>query len=103
MSKFRTIATVIIGLLHVGVYLSHAQQPKSDRPIVAGQRAVIRPFVVWDSKPAAQWDHAYPVGNGRLGAMPFGSYPDEQILLNEDTIWGGRHSMQNRTDIQFLV
>jgi alpha-L-fucosidase 2 len=27
------------------------------------------------------------VGNGRLGAMPFGLYPSEKILLNEETIW----------------
>jgi len=44
-------------------------------------------LVIWDDKPAEEWDVAYPVGNGRLGAMPFGSYPSEKILLNEETIW----------------
>ena len=37
--------------------------------------------------PAARWDHAYPVGNGSLGAMSFGSYPEDRIVLNHDTIW----------------
>jgi alpha-L-fucosidase 2 len=44
-------------------------------------------LVIWDDKPADRWDVAYPVGNGRLGAMPFGQYPSEKILLNEETIW----------------
>jgi alpha-L-fucosidase 2 len=46
-----------------------------------------RNLVIWDDAPAAEWDIAYPVGNGRLGATPFGHYPSEKILLNEETIW----------------
>ena len=37
--------------------------------------------------PAARWDHTYPVGNGSLGAMSFGSYPEARIVLNHDTLW----------------
>jgi alpha-L-fucosidase 2 len=37
--------------------------------------------------PAARWDYAYPVGNGTMGAMNFGEFPDERIVLNNDTIW----------------
>jgi len=44
-------------------------------------------LLIWDDKPATEWDVAYPVGNGRLGAMPFGDYPSEKVLLNEETIW----------------
>lgn len=43
--------------------------------------------LVWDDQPAGKWDVAYPVGNGRLGAMPMGSFPRERILINEETIW----------------
>jgi alpha-L-fucosidase 2 len=43
--------------------------------------------VIMDTTPATSWDTAYPVGNGRLGAMPWGLYPNEKILLNEETIW----------------
>lgn len=45
-------------------------------------------LVIWDNQPAGEkWDVAYPVGNGRLGAMPFGNFPVEKILINEETIW----------------
>jgi alpha-L-fucosidase 2 len=43
--------------------------------------------VISDNKPAENWELAYPVGNGRLGAMVFGDYPRERILINEETIW----------------
>ncbi len=43
--------------------------------------------VIWDDRPATKWDTAYPVGNGRLGAMPWGQFPQEKILINEETIW----------------
>jgi alpha-L-fucosidase 2 len=44
-------------------------------------------LVIWDNRPAQDWESAYPVGNGRLGAMPFGQYPREKLLINEETIW----------------
>ncbi|MFA7052300.1 MAG: glycoside hydrolase N-terminal domain-containing protein [Kiritimatiellia bacterium] len=45
-------------------------------------------LMIWDNAGAGdRWDIAYPVGNGRLGAMPFGNFPNEKILLNEETIW----------------
>ena len=42
-------------------------------------------------KPAASWEEAFPVGNGRLGAMVFGSVATELLQLNEDSVWSGRH------------
>ncbi|MCX7046920.1 MAG: glycoside hydrolase N-terminal domain-containing protein [Candidatus Sumerlaeota bacterium] len=45
--------------------------------------------VLWYAKPAAKWNEALPVGNGRLGAMVFGSTDTERIQLNEQTIWTG--------------
>ena len=44
---------------------------------------------LWYRKPAVQWTEALPVGNGRLGAMVFGSPSDELIQLNESTLWSG--------------
>ena len=38
---------------------------------------------------ASAWVEALPVGNGRIGAMIFGSPGLERIQLNEDTIWQG--------------
>src|SRR5215831_13035079 len=44
---------------------------------------------LWYRQPAAKWEEALPVGNGRLGAMVFGAVATEQIQLNENTIWSG--------------
>ena len=44
---------------------------------------------IWLRSPAPQWDHAFPVGNGRLGAMVFGTVNRERIQLNEETLWMG--------------
>ncbi|GMV25547.1 MAG: alpha/beta hydrolase [Phycisphaerae bacterium] len=44
---------------------------------------------MWFSSPAAKWDEALPVGNGRLGAMVFGTVQEERIQLNESTYWTG--------------
>ncbi|HWB60899.1 MAG TPA: glycoside hydrolase family 95 protein, partial [Chthoniobacteraceae bacterium] len=40
-------------------------------------------------KPASIWEAAFPLGNGRLGAMVFGGAADERIQLNEDSLWDG--------------
>ncbi|HWB24798.1 MAG TPA: glycoside hydrolase family 95 protein [Chitinophagaceae bacterium] len=45
--------------------------------------------LIWFNKPAAKWEEALPVGNGRLGAMVFGKPGQERIQLNEDTYWSG--------------
>ena len=39
--------------------------------------------------PAASWNEALPLGDGRLGAMIFGGFDSERIQLNEDTFWSG--------------
>ena len=47
-------------------------------------------------KPAAQWNEALPLGNGRLGAMIFGGVDRERVQLNESTLWTGNpHSYVN--------
>jgi alpha-L-fucosidase 2 len=45
--------------------------------------------VIWSTHPADKWENAYPVGNGRLGAMVFGKTDEEQVQINEDTYWSG--------------
>lgn len=44
---------------------------------------------LWYGRPAANWNEALPIGNGRLGAMIFGEPGKEQLQLNEETIWSG--------------
>ncbi len=50
-------------------------------------------LVIWDNEPASDFEVAYPVGNGRLGAMPFATFPKEKILINEETIWANSGPM----------
>lgn len=45
--------------------------------------------ILWYKKPAAYWDEALPVGNGRLGAMVYGQIAEERIQLNEESFWSG--------------
>lgn len=44
---------------------------------------------LWYNNPAADWNEALPLGNGRLGAMVFGIPSIERLQLNEETIWAG--------------
>ncbi len=53
---------------------------------------------LWYRQPAASWLEALPLGNGRLGAMVFGSVPQERIALNEGTLWSGGPSRATITD-----
>lgn len=50
---------------------------------------------LWYTRPAANWDEALPVGNGRIGGMIFGRPDDELIQLNEDSIWSGGYRSRN--------
>ena len=51
---------------------------------------------LWYKQPAAEWTQALPIGNGRLGAMVYGGIQQEQLQINEDTLWhGGPHDYSN--------
>jgi alpha-L-fucosidase 2 len=41
------------------------------------------------TKPAASFNEALPLGNGRLGGMVYGRVGEERVSLNEDSIWHG--------------
>lgn len=44
---------------------------------------------LWYENPARNFNEALPLGNGRMGAMFYGSVEKEKISLNEDTLWTG--------------
>lgn len=44
---------------------------------------------LWYSSPAVDFQDGIPIGNGRLGALIFGSIPNERVALNEDSLWSG--------------
>jgi alpha-L-fucosidase 2 len=44
---------------------------------------------LWLDNPAAIWEEALPLGNGRTGAMVFGGVEKEQYSLNDHQLWSG--------------
>ncbi|TVX95195.1 glycoside hydrolase family 95 protein [Cohnella terricola] len=48
--------------------------------------------------PAAEWNEALPIGNGRLGAMIYGGTAEEKLALNEDSLWYGGPRDRNNPD-----
>ena len=57
--------------------------------LLAGTSLAATPSLLHYAKPAATWNEALPLGNGRLGAMVFGTVAREHLSLNEDSIWSG--------------
>lgn len=66
--------------------------------------------VIWMNHPAVEdesksqwerdfygWNSAYPIGNGSVGAMVYGSPDLDQLQLNEETIWYGNEG-RNRVN-----
>lgn len=55
---------------------------------------------LWSDKPAGTglegWNRAYPLGNGRLGAMVHGNPGCELLQLNEESVWAGPPVTENR-------
>ena len=52
---------------------------------------------MWFRTPGRDWYEALPVGNGRLGAMVFGSPGRERLQLSEETVWAGRPAETDRS------
>lgn len=53
---------------------------------------------LWYDAPAAEWVEALPVGNGRMGAMVFGTPSQERLQLNEETVWAGQPNSNANPD-----
>lgn len=45
--------------------------------------------LLWYTKEAPDFDHALPIGCGRIGAMVFGGAAKDTLCLNEDSIYSG--------------
>lgn len=58
-------------------------------------------FSLWYTQPAANWNEALPLGNGRVGAMVFGGIQQEHLQLNENTLYSGDPS-QNYTGVNIV-
>lgn len=53
--------------------------------------------------PAKDWEHATPIGNGRLGASILGGVENERIIINEETIWyGAERKRKNPESVHYV-
>lgn len=66
-----------------------------DRLIAA--RPEVEHLVRFDA-PARHFTEATPLGNGRLGMMPFGGWDEERIVLNESGMWSGSPQEADRPE-----
>ncbi len=64
---------------------------------------------IWFHAPAKDWNEALPLGNGKTGAMVFGT-ANEKIQLNDSTFWAGHphdysnpEAHKNLAEIQRLI
>ena len=44
---------------------------------------------MWSDRPADYFEEAYPIGNGKMGAMIYGAPNDDVLYLNDITLWTG--------------
>jgi len=68
-----------------------------------GQSSQNANHLLWYRQPAAEWNEAMPIGNGRLGAMIFGDPAKDRIQFNESTVWTGEpHEYQRKGAVEHL-
>jgi alpha-L-fucosidase 2 len=80
---------ILVAFVFTAAACASAVESKKTIPFSGEAARPAESFSLWYRQPAAKWEEALPVGNGRLGAMVFGGVAREQIQLNEDTIWSG--------------
>jgi alpha-L-fucosidase 2 len=76
-------------LISLAVILASFSACASDSAGPVGARTAAGPDRMWYRQPAADWNEALPLGNGRLGAMVFGHPEHERLQLNEESVWAG--------------
>lgn len=85
------LASYLLLWLSLGAIQAHAEELSDSE------------YKLWYDRPAQVWTEALPLGNGRLGAMVYGTPATEQIQLNEETIWAGRpNNNANPNALEFI-
>lgn len=80
MKTLKTLYHPILLLFALLLSINVWSLPESEDP----------PFRLWYNQPAAEWTEALPLGNGKLGAMVYGTIQQEKIQLNEESLWAGQ-------------
>lgn len=57
----------------------------------------------WYDKPASKYWEGMPIATGRFAAMVLGKTSEEQIVLNEETLWSGGPNNPNNPDGPRLI
>jgi len=79
----------ILSILYFSIPIFGQTPANPSTTFLSGERNVDPATTLWFDEPAAIWEDALPVGNGRLGAMVYGKYGEEKIQFNEETYWTG--------------
>lgn len=90
-----TLSTLLLGLTLAAPSLL---ADPTNAPVKSDATDSALPWRLWYRAPAKAWTEALPIGNGRLGAMVFGGINQEQLQLNEDTLWAGGPYNPNNTN-----
>ena len=80
---------LLFSIVFVGAQLFGQSTANSTTNLPASGQKIDPANTLWFDEPAAIWEEALPVGNGRLGAMVYGKYGEEKIQFNEETYWTG--------------
>jgi alpha-L-fucosidase 2 len=100
MMQIRKLSFLLCLMLGVAAVVS-AQQ--TDVAASIKNRSFDPATLLWYDTPAKVWNDALPVGNGRLGAMIFGTPDNERIQFNEETYWsGGPYSSVTKGGAKYL-
>lgn len=78
----------------------HSYSSKAHSDFAPEHPDVRRHFQLQAALPARLWTEAWPLGNGRLGAMVFGGHPGDRVALNEESLYAGYPLPQGRPDVR---
>ncbi len=86
MQKLTVVMSVLAALCAAPFYQARAGAAEA----TAETANISAPLVIWSRNAAKSWkQNAYPIGNGRLGAMIFGHIHSDDIQFNESSLWKG--------------
>ncbi|MDO5423438.1 MAG: glycoside hydrolase family 95 protein [Eubacteriales bacterium] len=55
---------------------------------------------LWYKTSAGRFSEALPIGNGALGAMVYGNFPEFRLPLNMDTLWSGKPGVEKTVKVK---
>jgi alpha-L-fucosidase 2 len=80
-SPHRSAYVLLAAVFMTAATVRPIRQPPPAGPVHAAR--------LWYDRPAAAFEEALPLGNGRTGAMVYGGPASDRFLLNDSTLWSG--------------